>query len=474
MKAFILFVLFLVFSAHANPDLKLVEPVHDYNNKTPSFQDFTQNVFNEQNNTGIQESYKKAEQAIGVVTVPKWGENDWGTGFFISDKLFVTSFQIIDGFSDRRDNSIVIWIENRFFSVKNVKALSAIHQLAVLEIEGSYQEGALKLSHEPLRSGEAPFAFGFSIPELYKQGITDSEILHHHRKGESSLSYTQKALLDIDILNYEKNLDFHSAYLGRRYLKGAQGLPFLNTKGQVVSVSFNNVSNLVYAIPIKYLKQILKEDIYQCETMSIEDCLEKSLETLYNHSVKGDLWAQFSYGNRGIGVDANHFLKQSAKAGNALSQIKMAENLLGGSNCLTLPNGGIDWNQLRWMAQGFQYLRLQFQSEAKRISNISKGWHWLSEGEQKDLAKAYYLKGLFLLNGNCFEKNIPLGLEYLELAAKKGYLPAVFILATNYNSKDSLVTHVEKGRLYSRILNFIEHHQWVVTGMLDRVLILDK
>lgn len=481
MFTLLFFIFFLSFSAHSGEPLVNGLPSvikEDYNKKSPpakkgidSKTSFYGNKvgFLPLEGTGdLRLSWEKIKNAVGLVAIPGFGKDTLVTGFFVTDKLFVTEFLAIDQLRRNSKMPITIWIKDQYFSVGKAKALYGARNIAVLEIESSYKGGVLKLSKDPLTP--AVYGVGFDIREIAlsdsKYYITAEEVFGGLEGQKNSYIRSTNELLNImQVIDQQFVSDYQFFQLNRVSLHSStSGLPFLNRRGEVVGMKSGSFANLVYATPVKFLKEALKGN---CGQMSIQKCLDQANETLYQQAKNQDPVAQYAYNNRsytsylsraidrGGWNEAVRWLLSSSEAGNVLSQLQSVMYLTYEYQCFALPkknNNGFLYAD--YLLRSFN----QIFSDKKEV--VQRSLEWLNQMEEKGITLAYYLKGLMFLNGNCIEKNIEKGFLFLEKAGKRGFFPALNFLIDNYSSIGSKTFNFWKAYTFLQIFhNYgFKHH----------------
>ena len=370
------------------------------------------------------------KNAIGMVAVSGFGKNILGTGFFISDKLFCTDFLTVDQL--RRDSrmNIAIWIKNQYFAVKKTYALHGARNIAILEIESSYKGGVLKLSEEETPTN-VMYGAGFDIIQMYNRGhyMNGEEIFRGLTNKKASRVSTESLLNIMEVRRYQSlsGYQFFQLRSGRGMYLSTNGLPFVDQNGDVIGMKFGNILNLAYATPVKFLKEVLRGK-GNCGELSIEDCLDKSVEDLYEEAKSGDPIAQYAHNDRMYvayldeailrGNEAIDLLWASAETGNVLSQLQTMIHITSQYRCFAT----IEENYTFWSLMGDLLGAMnRLVDDEKEVVELTL--KWLDEMEKKDFVFAYYLKGTMFINGNCVEKDVRRGFSYLEQARQKGFAP---------------------------------------------------
>ena len=182
-----------------------------------------------------------------------YNDNGSGTGFFIDSKLFVTNFHVLEGllkYERNLNNTILSQKGNpNTLNIKQVIVVSALYDLAIIEIKETSQHYLNLSETELLKTDDDLFAAGYPFGNLIR-------------------------IKKIGEINHE-NDHFFSFPINHSNLLGASGSPVLNNQGQLVGVLFQGHGNLAYSIKINNLKNLIKGEIGQnCETMSIKNCLK--------------------------------------------------------------------------------------------------------------------------------------------------------------------------------------------------------
>ena len=380
----------------------------------------------------LEEIERRMKSAIGMVAVSSFGKNVLGTGFFISDKLFYTDFITVEQLRRSSNTKITIWIGNQYFAVKRAYVLDGARNLAVLEIESSYNGGTLRLSKEGTPTN-VMYGAGFDIGAIQASGryITGQEILSGLREGRASRFDSADFLSIMPVRSYHRLSDYQFFQLtGKNMHTSTNGLPFLNQQGEVIGMKFGNAFNLAFATPVKFLKEE-----GNCGELSIQDCLDKAVEELYEQAKSGDPIAQYAHNNRMYmayldeailrGNEAIDLLLASAKAGNVLSQLQTMIHITSQYQCFALPEeqekGGI-FSKLAGLLHAVDRM---FTDKAEVLKLTAD---WLGDMERKDFVLSYFLKGLMFLNGNCVEQDIPTAMFYLNRASQRGFTPIDYIV----------------------------------------------
>ena len=217
-----------------------------------------------------------------------------GTGFFVGENLFVTNFHVISYMlnGSRSLADIILLQEGGDFvvTIKKVIAVSALHDLALLETEDSVAN-YLHLRESSPEPGEDLFlrAYPYGVfTEIRKTG---------------------------DIF-FENDL-YYTFPTNNSSMAGASGAPILDDQGQVVGVVFLSAHDLLQATKINHLQELIKgnggircaKSVSVVEQFFNKECIKKEIERLKQLAEEGSMYAQYrladkyEYGDEGIGLD---------------------------------------------------------------------------------------------------------------------------------------------------------------------------
>ena len=232
-----------------------------------------------------------------------------GSGFFIGPNLFVTNFHVVSESLLNGNTVKDIMLLNKdhsSLSVKKILALSAFYDLALIETTESVTN-YLSIKEKPPESEKELFLLAYpagKFKKIKKMG---------HIINEDNQLYTFPAN--------------HSS------LYGSSGGPVLDEKGQIAGVISSANANIVTAIKVNHLKNLIAGNIgSDCsEATRTRICIEKEIEALKEMAEKGSPAAQYklaymyAHGEE-FEVDhekAFHWAKQSALKGNAFAQMAL-------------------------------------------------------------------------------------------------------------------------------------------------------
>ena len=213
------------------------------------------------------------------------------TGFFIDENHVITDFSVIasnylNGETNKdyqepvekvfdRKSVVNLTLSKKgnpsVIKVKNVIAVSAPHNLALLETEEGVTHYLSFRQHSPKAS--EPLSI-IAYPYPYE--------------GLKQIKKTENIL-------FENGL-FYIFPIKHPALHGSNGSPVVDKKGQVVGVLFSGYMSKAYAIKTDHLKEFVKGNIgLHCSNfINSESCIKKELENLKKAAEDGDPAAQFN------------------------------------------------------------------------------------------------------------------------------------------------------------------------------------
>ena len=228
-------------------------------------------------------------------------DKGWGTVFFIGPKLLVTNFHIIDNLENIKNARLSQEGNSREISLKRIIALSALHDLVLIETKGAVRD-YLSLKEK------------FSdIKELYVLGYPRGEDFMEIKK-------TGPVHFRSDLFSFTVNYSS---------LGGTSGAPVLNKEGKLLGVVSQGKVNLLKAIALEPLRHFVQGDIgLRCATESLKDCLKKEAENLKKLAKQSHAVAQYILSTfyirgglvRKDNLKAIKWMKLAAKQGYAPAQ----------------------------------------------------------------------------------------------------------------------------------------------------------
>jgi serine protease Do len=157
-----------------------------------------------------------------------------GTGFYLKDyNLIVTNRHVVEGARDA-----IVSSRTSPRALARVYFTDAVHDLAFLQVPEGIDVPAARLGERPVREGEQIVAIGhpYGLKYTATQGIV----------SKADRNYNNVSYIQIDAaIN-----------------PGNSGGPLLNSEGEIVGVNtfiIANGDNLGFALPVKHLRETLKE-----------------------------------------------------------------------------------------------------------------------------------------------------------------------------------------------------------------------
>ena len=380
-----------------------------------------------------------------------------GTGFFISEKHFVTNLHVILNnesiLSAEPIDELVHYIHQKesseYLKVKKVLHISAIYDFALLEIETEVSN-YLKLGE--LEKQEELHVFGYPGGE-FKRMIKEKE---YPIQLEGSIYFFPVNHFD---------------------LFGASGSPVLNNQGEVVGLLSEGSGNLIIATQPDILKDLIEGDMgSSClDFIDIKSCINKEVKNLKNKSEQGHVLAQYKLA-RGYLEDkeieksqekAFYWYQASAEKGYALAQYQLARMYYEGKGIEKSKEEAIYWAQTS-AEQGnvvAQSLLAGMYYKGEGIKeNKEKAFYWYQASAEKGYALAQYqLAGMYyegegieeskeeaiywaqasLEQGSALAQSLLVGLYYEE-----GLIEEAFYWAQAFANQGSAQAQYQLARMY--------------------------
>ncbi len=312
------------------------------------------------------------------------------TGFFVSENIAVTGLKAIDGLVNEDELELSRVTIKNFqgdnLKLKRIIALSAVHNLAVLEVEG-YTGRPLDFAS---RSD-----FKDSSKDMLIAGVFKGQALWLRGKNASSRSFLWhwfSEALWIDPKSFESRGEL-------------AGSPALSADGKVMGLVLRFIkSNLVTGVRDKYILELLDKDPLPLK--GPKALIEDELSRLKGLAESGDSFAQFEMARRLIsrdGMDGGfeegmRWLRRAAESGN-----ETAMDALG------------------------MYLVQKYKEDHHR-----GGYELVSKAAAAGLPSAMHNLGVVLQNGFGAEKNEAEAIRWFEASAKLGRIDSQRKLAEIY------------------------------------------
>ena len=296
-----------------------------------------------------------------------------GTGFFLSPRLLVTNFHVVDDLLESGDLSDITLSQNGKgggIKIKRILQASAVRDIALLETDKD-APFYLSLRAKPLSENEDVFALGY--PSAAFRIMKNTTSIEHFRN----------------------RMAFFIDHTG---INGASGSPIVDSQGFAAGILYHAGENKAIATDLDQLKKILKEaGDAPCGKDSPERCLKRSFDLALKTAEEGDVLAQFRVGQMYWegGVMGRDFKKatlwfgQAARLGNTEAQHKLGRMYLEGS--------GLE-------------------------RDIEKAVDWLSQAAKLGNAEAQHDLGFMYWEGYGVEKDLEKAIFFLKRAAEQGYV----------------------------------------------------
>ena len=371
----------------------------------------------------------------------------YGTGFFVDQQTLVTNYHVIallllnssdsSDFEDLLESSYIEKGEQKY-SITDIKNVSVVNDLVVLQVEG-YQGPVLELAEEEMHPDDAISIPGFPSVDKNPEYIASIEL-------REIIGRIGKTVFDCSPFEIPLMLDFFGA------LGGASGSPILNPKGQVIGV-LHSFAGEAFACgtETKYLRELLQS--HRSQNVSMYDFLKNKIFESLNQAIKEkDINAQYRVGSlllqgwipeamltNHLSIDndihpkmlAVNLVETLAEQGNAASQLLLSK----------LYVSGLVVNKTGSTAEEIVLIE----------PDIQQGLQWMKRAADQGLISAQYRVSGILYNGYYINKESEQhnhltfdkeqALAYLEAAADQNYIPAQFVLdklKLNSNFRDTV------------------------------------
>ena len=217
----------------------------------------------------IPEKVRSSKKAVWKIHNLKGSKS--GTVFFTGPKRFVTNFHVIASLLDKPSFKDIMLSQegnSRKLKIKRIIAVSALHDLAILETEQEVLE-YLNLEKEVTPQKEENL-YGIGYP-----------------KGSFKITKKTGSFL-------YQNSQFYIVSVNHSELFGASGSPLLNEQGQVSGVHYKGSSKFLYAVKTNHLRNLLEQKIgLVCDNLDPKSCIKSEIENLKKLAKQGYASAQF-------------------------------------------------------------------------------------------------------------------------------------------------------------------------------------
>jgi len=219
-----------------------------------------------------------------------------GSGFFISPRLMITNFHVIDSANDH------IEIISNQDSEDSTQL--TINKMKLLKISSSYDLALLK--------SENKSSHFLNVREKAIDKIKDSFFLLAYPENRFILSeiHYNSSQFNRKLLLFDRKQE-----LGK--LTGASGGPIIDQKGELVAVNQSGSDKVSIGISHFILERFLEGDHRDCSESSLEDCLNEEWNHLYQSYKKGDQMAQY---RMSVNKSYEHWLNKREKLNQLIKQ----------------------------------------------------------------------------------------------------------------------------------------------------------
>jgi len=360
------------------------------------------------------------------------------TGFFISEKHFVTNFHALmpDQISQDAFDSTISHVKlsqvgsDRVLRIKKALQISVLYDLAILEIEGEVSD-YLHIGDSSLFSGD-----------LYISGYPSgffSKITHKKEYGIYKADYRYYISVD------------HS------YLRGASGSPVLNKRGEVIGIASYATVNMMVVINSNDLKTLISRGFgsTSCSLMALKKCIKEEVENLKEKAKKGQVFAQHALATiyyKGEGVEQSYeiaikWYKLATKQGDILAKFMLAIMYYHGEGTKQNYEEAFRWFK-ESAEKGFalaQYALATMYSSGEGVEqNIEESIKWLKLAAKQGYSQAQYSLADIYYYGKGVDKNFAEAFRWYKLAAKQGFARAQYVLATIYYYGQKVDKNIEE------------------------------
>ena len=411
--------------------------------------------YNTQTAEAVPEEIKLAHKSIWEISWSDSGITLSGTGFFVGENHFITNFHVIYPMLKNIEHITLSQKGNPTdLKVINILALSAIHDLVLVEVKTKHFTNFLSLRE--------------SQPEPYEDLYVPAYLDH--------------------FVNIKKtgNIFFHGTShlffaVNHSSLYGTSGSPVLDKQGQVVGVSFAAIHNTLFALSMGDLKEfIIGNTGSNCaHFINLTSCAEKEIENLKTLAPADSVEVQHQlalmyYNGRRIEKDldkAFQWMSKAAKQAYAPAQYQLAMMYYNAEGTeknwdkafqwmsktakqayapaqyqlammyYNAEGTEKDWNKaFQWMSKAAEQvyapaqhgLALMYYNAEGTEKNWDKAFQWLSKAAELDYAPAQHQLVLMYYNGEGTEKNWDKAFQWMSKAVEQAYAPAQHGLALMY------------------------------------------
>ena len=348
--------------------------------------------------------------------------------FFITANKFITNFHVI--YDSSKVEYITLSQEDnaRTLKIKGIVALSALHDLALLETTGSVDH-YLPIRRKPLQEQEDAFITGYPGEKL-----TDI------KKTSDSLMFSK---------------DTTAFFVNNSSLDGASGSPVVDAKKQVVGVFHSGNLNLTQSVNLNDLQVFVQRGLRNKPRKYPRQIVKREIQNLRNLAKRKNASAQFTLGlmyEEGKGVTQNferaiHWYKQAAEQEHTQAQFYLGMMYYAGKGVIQNFEKAVDLlkqaaEQGHALAQfnlGVMYVKSQGVTK-----NFEKATHWYKQAAEQGHADAQVKLGAIYIQGYGVTKNYEKASDWLKQAAMQGHAPAQYMLGLMYYHGEGVTKNFEK------------------------------
>ena len=354
---------------------------------------------------------QKAENSIvriAINSISKDIEQSAGTSFVISSTSIITNLHVIASLSLKNSEISIRTKEGAFIKFKRIKRISALHDLAELEVEVVNAPG---------------LTFGsLSSDEVY--------IFAHPKKGKS---------WQIKGENIKQFDTYYSFSVNRYKPKGASGSPALNNEGKVVGILRAATEYSVSATPVKYLNELLQQPPLALKNP--EDLIREAYDNLKKAAEQGNANAQYILGlhlamkGKEADIESMKWYHKAAEQGHVEAQFQLGMMLRTYKNIAVILGNPFKY-LLKAAEQGYSSAQVMVGDILHEGKEPNPGnetaLKWYRKAAEQENAAALFALGQMYREGKGVYQSQKVAFEYFLEAAEKGHKEAQFNMAQKF------------------------------------------
>ena len=374
----------------------------------------------------IPEHIKQAENSVVSIKVQRLNKLlSIGTGFFIDETTIVTSFNIIA--HTRKFQKYIIESPLGKISFKKVKHLSALHNLAVLEVETDFPVSPLKL--DTASNTHTSYILGYPTNSRLNTITT----LRLNRRNTH---------IEVNIHNLiVTNLNKLSNELGKKNIFG--GRPILNSQGNVIGISFDNIIiDTLFGTSSEAIQELLQQPPLVYSSKNLIQQIKFHLSTVHTMAEQGKPEVQYQLGflylmkggNRQDVRKARQWLSLAA-----VQELPEAQYQLGVLYYAERGGPQYDKQARYWFSlaavQGYAPAQLQLGIYYERTGGPqgdTQARYWFSLAAEQELPSAQHELGISYYEGIGGPPDVRKARQWFSQAAEQGLPEAQFALGLLY------------------------------------------